>query len=91
VGSWNAWARSAFHEAEMNVCIESAALGEELAVKWGIAARLHAARVFNAALLAPGGSHFAPVGCELCAPFGGFTADAVTRALDGTLPLAETA
>lgn len=91
VGSWNAWARSAFHEAEMNVCVESAALGEELARKWGEAARRHAARVRDAAALAPGGSAFAPAGCELCAPFGGFCAEAVERAAKGTLPLAETA
>ena len=91
VGSWNAWARSAFHEAEMNVMVESAALGEELAQKWGEAARLHAARVRDAAALAPGGSSFAPSGCNLCAPFGGFCADAVERATNGTLPFVETA
>jgi phosphatidylserine/phosphatidylglycerophosphate/cardiolipin synthase-like enzyme len=89
VGSWNAWARSAFHEAEMNVMIESEELGEALAEKWGKAARAHAARIPRAESLTPGVGAFAPRGCYLCVPFGKFTADAVARATTGTLPLAE--
>ena len=89
VGSWNAWARSAFHEAEMNIFVDSPELGEQLAEKWGKACRAHAARVKEADALAPGGGPFATRGCMLCAPFGPFCADAVRRAREGTLPLEE--
>ena len=32
--SWNAWARSAFHEAELQLFADSASLGTALATKW---------------------------------------------------------
>ena len=89
LGSWNAWARSAFHEAEMNLFLESEELGEVMAEKWLKACRLHAARVKDATKLAPGGGIFAPRGCKLCTPFGGFVGDAVERAMNGSLPLEE--
>ena len=87
LGSWNAWARSAFHEAEMNLFLESGELGTVLAEKWGRACSSFAARVRDADALAPGGGIFAPRGCKLCTPFGGFVGDAVERAMDGSLPL----
>ena len=87
LGSWNAWARSAFHEAEMNLFLESGELGTVLAEKWGRACQSFAARVRDADALAPGGGIFAPRGCKLCTPFGGFVGDAVERAMDGSLPL----
>ena len=70
VGSWNAWARSAFHEAELQLFIESPAVGQQLAAKWVEAANKHAARVF-ADDLKPGGM-WAPKGCFICSPFGAF-------------------
>ena len=65
--------------------MESAALGQELAAKWGAAARLHAARVTDAASLAPGAGMYSPPGCHLCTPFGKFCEEAVSRAAAGTL------
>ena len=60
-----------------------------MAEKWLKACRLHAARVKDATKLAPGGGIFAPRGCKLCTPFGGFVGDAVERAMNGSLPLEE--
>ena len=79
VGSWNAWARSAFHEMELNVCFDSADLAERLAEKWARAAA-ECARVRDPADLTPGQGRFAPLGCEMCAPFGKFCEDALARA-----------
>ena len=38
VGSWNAWARSAFHEMELNMFFDAPDLAERLAQKWARAA-----------------------------------------------------
>ena len=85
VGSWNAWARSAFHEAEMNCFVDSPGLGEALASKWAEASRLHTARVLDTDSLAPGAGAYSPVGCRLCRPFGKFCEHAVVMAKEGKL------
>ena len=79
VGSWNAWARSAFHEMELNMFFEAPDLAEKLAEKWARAAA-ECARVNEPSALVPGIGRFAPRGCEMCAPFGGFCKDALARA-----------
>ena len=79
VGSWNAWARSAFHEMELNMFFEAPDLAEKLAEKWARAAA-ECARVNEPSALVPGIGRFAPRGCEICAPFGGFCKDALARA-----------
>ena len=79
VGSWNAWARSAFHEMELNMFFDAPDLAERLAQKWARAAA-ECARVKKPAALTPGLGRFAPRGCEMCAPFGKFCEDALKRA-----------
>jgi phosphatidylserine/phosphatidylglycerophosphate/cardiolipin synthase-like enzyme len=70
LGTWNAWARSAFHESELNLLVESATLGKALAEKWGEACRLHTARVELKDV--EKGGLFAPLGCFVCEGFGDF-------------------
>jgi phosphatidylserine/phosphatidylglycerophosphate/cardiolipin synthase-like enzyme len=79
VGSWNAWARSAFHEMELNMFFDAPDLAEKLAEKWARAAA-ECARVKDPAALTPGTGRFAPLGCEMCAPFGKFTENALACA-----------
>ena len=79
VGSWNAWARSAFHEMELNVLFDAPDLAEKLAEKWARAAA-SCARVKDPTSLVPGIGRFAPKGCEMCAPFGKFCENALAIA-----------
>jgi len=79
VGSWNAWARSAFHEMELNMFFDAPDLAEKLAEKW-LSAAQECARVDDPNDLVPGVGRFAPRGCEMCLPFGKFCEDALVRA-----------
>jgi phosphatidylserine/phosphatidylglycerophosphate/cardiolipin synthase-like enzyme len=68
VGSWNMWTRGAFYEMEHEAFIDSAAVAEELTVKFtkdceATAVRLEKAQDYL---------QFCPSGCRVCQGFGPF-------------------
>jgi len=74
VGSWNVWARSAFHEIEHELLVQSETVAAALEAKFEKERNATTVRVFRAEECVPGAG-WCPAGCQLCLPYGPFYVD----------------